>query len=226
MRPSHGVHSQDHPRRISPGPRPMGAVGRRYLRFAGRGRRRRSSAADHISSRRAGRLVPGASCPLGDWPAGGARKRICRRHQERARILAPWTDSRADRVRARLRGGSCSAGRNTAAQQLVSLRGLAMADRDGDLPGPWGVFTATGFVGLLLRRPWSRPTAALLAFGWALLPVWQLAEQLVHGHRVSPAEYATLIAGTAVLSFLGYHILSSRRINGLLGSDRERRVVR
>ena len=82
------------------------------------------------------------------------------------------------------------------------------------------------FVGLLLRRPWSRPTAALLAFGWALLPVWQLAEQLVHGHRVSPAEYATLIAGTAVLSFLGYHILSSRRINGLLGSDRERRVVR
>jgi hypothetical protein len=75
------------------------------------------------------------------------------------------------------------------------------------------------FVGLLLRRPWSRPVTAALSIAWSLLLVWQISEQLVHGYRINLAEYAILFVGIALLSFLGYHILSSRRIKAFFGSD-------
>jgi hypothetical protein len=75
------------------------------------------------------------------------------------------------------------------------------------------------FVGLLLRRPWSRPATAVLSIGWALLPAWQISEQLVHGYRINLAEYVTLFVGIALMSFLGYHILSSPRIRAFFGSE-------
>ena len=78
---------------------------------------------------------------------------------------------------------------------------------------------AACFVGLLLRRPWSRPATAVLSIGWALLLVWQISEQLVHGHRINLAAYVTLFGGIALLSFLGYHILFSRRIRAFFGPE-------
>jgi hypothetical protein len=83
------------------------------------------------------------------------------------------------------------------------------------------VFLAHGtcFVGLLLRRPWSRPATAALCIGWALLVVWQISEQLGHGHRIDPANYAILFVGIALPSFLAYHILFSRRIRAFFGSE-------
>ena len=45
------------------------------------------------------------------------------------------------------------------------------------------------FVALLLRRSWSRLLAALLCAGWALLMIWQIGEQLAHGHRVGLADW-------------------------------------
>ncbi len=85
----------------------------------------------------------------------------------------------------------------------------------------FAVFLARGaiFVGLLLRRSWSRPMTALLSIGWALWLVWLFSEALVLGQRIDPADYVILVVGVSLLSFLGYHILSSRRIRAFLGSD-------
>ncbi len=76
-----------------------------------------------------------------------------------------------------------------------------------------------GLVGLLLRRPWSRPMTALLSIGWALWLVWLFSEALVLGQRINPADYVILVVGVSLLCFFGYHILSSRRIRAFLGSD-------
>lgn len=76
---------------------------------------------------------------------------------------------------------------------------------------------AVCFVALLLRRSWSRWASALLCSGWAGLVIWQLFEQIVHGHWISPAEYAILLAGIGLPALLAYRVLSSRRIKAFLG---------
>jgi hypothetical protein len=72
------------------------------------------------------------------------------------------------------------------------------------------------FVALLLRRSWSRYLGALLCGGWILLVVWQLSEQLRHGHRIDLVEYGILFAGIVLPSFLAYRILSSPRVKAFL----------
>ncbi|MDH3741068.1 MAG: hypothetical protein OER56_05665, partial [Hyphomicrobiales bacterium] len=62
-----------------------------------------------------------------------------------------------------------------------------------------------------------RLVSAALSAGWALLAVWQIFEQVIHGHRTEPAELAILIAGIALMSALGYHIATSPRIRLFLG---------
>jgi hypothetical protein len=73
------------------------------------------------------------------------------------------------------------------------------------------------FVALLLRRSWSRWASALLCAGWALLVMWQLFEQIVHGHWISLAEYAVLFAGIGLPALIIYRVLSSPRIKAFLG---------
>jgi hypothetical protein len=78
----------------------------------------------------------------------------------------------------------------------------------------WAVHGAC-FVGLLLRRPWSRVLSTLLAFAWALLMASQVAEQLARGNVVDPAVW--LVAGSMVgLIVLGLHLGTSRRVRSFL----------
>ena len=109
---------------------------------------------------------------------------------------------------------------------IVQLAGTLLIGMTYPFAGSlWGVAIAVAlahgacFVGILLRRPWSRPTTAVLSIGWTLLLVWQIIEQLVHGHPINLAEYVTLFVGVALVSFFGYHLLSSRRIRAFLGSE-------
>ncbi len=108
---------------------------------------------------------------------------------------------------------------------LVQIGALLLGERYPFGGALWAIALAVflahgaGFVGLLLRRPWSRPASALLSIGWALWLVWLFSEALVLGQRINPADYVILVVGVSLLSFLGYHILSSRRIRAFLGSD-------
>lgn len=78
----------------------------------------------------------------------------------------------------------------------------------------------TCFSGLLLRRAWSQWTAAMLCAGWALLLGWQLLEAMLRGSRINPAEFLLAVALVALLTALGYHLLTSKRIQTFFSQDR------
>ena len=77
------------------------------------------------------------------------------------------------------------------------------------------------FVGLLLRRPWSRWVTALLSLGWAAFLAWQLFD---HFHRrtatVVWSELAIAVGVLCVLIFLGYYALASKRVRAFLDRSR------
>ena len=78
---------------------------------------------------------------------------------------------------------------------------------------------AAGFVGILLRRAWARPTVAALSVGWALLLAWQVIDQFAGGHRIDAGGLAVVLIGIAVLSGLAIHLWVSRRIRAFVASD-------
>ena len=78
---------------------------------------------------------------------------------------------------------------------------------------------AAGFVGILLRRAWARPTAAALSVGWGLLLAWQVVDQVTSGYRIDAGGVALALVGIALLSGLGIHLWTSRRIRAFVASD-------
>jgi len=72
------------------------------------------------------------------------------------------------------------------------------------------------FVGLLLRRPWSRLMSVMLALAWALLAAAQIAEHLVRGYRVDIAELLLVSVSMMFLFLFGLHLATSSRIKSFL----------
>jgi hypothetical protein len=79
----------------------------------------------------------------------------------------------------------------------------------------WLVHAAC-FAALLLRRRWSRPLSATLAFGWAALLGVQLTE---HFRRGSSDTTGLLIAVTLMVSLLlfGSYLVLSSKARSFLG---------
>lgn len=74
----------------------------------------------------------------------------------------------------------------------------------------------TSFVGLLLRRRWSRFFSSAIAFAWALLSVWQIVEHLVRGYRLEIGSLLILVLATAFLALFGFHLATSSRVKSFL----------
>ena len=77
---------------------------------------------------------------------------------------------------------------------------------------------AACFTGLLLRRPWSRWATAMFSAGWALLLAWQILEHVFRASRINPTELLIAIGLAALPTWLGYHMLTSERIQAFFGS--------
>jgi hypothetical protein len=79
----------------------------------------------------------------------------------------------------------------------------------------WLVHAAC-FAALLLRRRWSRPLSAALAFAWAAL----LGRQIVEHFRSGSSDTAGLFIAVALmvsLATFGVHLLYSRKARSFLG---------
>lgn len=74
----------------------------------------------------------------------------------------------------------------------------------------------TCFVGLLLRRRWSRFLASAIALAWALLSVWQIVEHLVRGYRLEIGPLLILVLATVFLALFGLHLAVSRKVKSFL----------
>ena len=81
------------------------------------------------------------------------------------------------------------------------------------------------FVGLLLRRGWSRLLAALLCFGWAALLIAQFVDHVLRDLPIHTGELAIAIVLIGIGIFYGWHLLASPRIRGFLAAPDSGRVV-
>lgn len=81
--------------------------------------------------------------------------------------------------------------------------------------GVWLVHGA-GLVGLLLRRAWSGVVCATLAFGWALLAGWQIADHVLRGHRVEVMGMLIVAGFLIFLIWIGVDLSTSRRVRSFL----------
>jgi hypothetical protein len=75
------------------------------------------------------------------------------------------------------------------------------------------------FVGLLLRRSWSRLLFAGLCFAWTVFLAWQAVTGLAGG-RVEPLGLLLALTLGSLLTVLGLHFVSSRRVREFLGIGR------
>lgn len=75
------------------------------------------------------------------------------------------------------------------------------------------------FVGLLLRRSWSRVLASGLATAWALLGVRQLTEQLERNDRIDVVELALLVAAILAMLALALRVARSDRVRAFLVAE-------
>jgi hypothetical protein len=75
---------------------------------------------------------------------------------------------------------------------------------------------SVSFVGLLLRRSWSRLLFAGLCFAWTVYLAWQVVTSLVGG-RIEPLGLLLALTLGSLLIALGYHFLSSGRVAEFLG---------
>lgn len=91
-----------------------------------------------------------------------------------------------------------------------------------DPPQLWAITMAiwiahgTCFVGLLLRRRWSRYVCAALPLGWAVLLVVQIVDHLAHGRPVEPVEMSIAVAMVLLLSAFAWYLIASARIKRIL----------
>jgi hypothetical protein len=86
------------------------------------------------------------------------------------------------------------------------------------LPGLWAItmviWIAHGacFVGLLLRKRWSRWLCAALPLAWAALLAAQIVDHLVRGSPIDPTELVIVLVLILVLSLFGYYLARSKRV--------------
>lgn len=80
------------------------------------------------------------------------------------------------------------------------------------------------FVGLLMRRAWSRTFVALLCFGWAALLVAQFVDHLARGSRIQPGELVISVVLIAIGVLFGWHLLVSRDVKDFLASPARTRA--
>lgn len=89
----------------------------------------------------------------------------------------------------------------------------------------WGIMIAIWlahavcFVGLLLRRAWSRTFVALLCFGWVALLIAQIVDSLVRGSRIQMGELVIAVVLIAIGVLFGWHLLVSRNVQDFLASS-------
>ncbi len=82
----------------------------------------------------------------------------------------------------------------------------------------WAVHSLC-FLGLLLRRAWSRLLLAGLCSTWALYLAWQIVERLVRVGRLSPEEILVALTLVGLFTLFGYHFISSQRVREFLTLD-------
>lgn len=107
---------------------------------------------------------------------------------------------------------------------LVQLLGSAVQRRWYPYPesGLWGgmllVWCVHGLclVGLLLRRPWSRPLSAAIASGWAVLMGAQVAEHMGQAARAGVAELLLAIGVMVALVVLAVSVVASHASKSFL----------
>jgi hypothetical protein len=86
------------------------------------------------------------------------------------------------------------------------------------LPGLWAITMVIWithgacFVGLLLRKRWSRWLCAALPLAWAALLAAQIVDHLVRGSPVDPTELVIVLVLILVLSLFGYSLARSKRV--------------
>lgn len=91
-----------------------------------------------------------------------------------------------------------------------------------DPPGLWAftmtIWIAHGacFVGLLLRKRWSRYLCAALPLGWAALLVVQIVDHLAHGRPAEPVEMTIAVGLMLLLSAFACYLITSKRIELIL----------
>jgi len=81
------------------------------------------------------------------------------------------------------------------------------------------LFHGACFLGLLLRRPWSRMLSTLVVFGWALLSIWQIADHLLRGQRVDIAGLMILGTATVFLILFGVYLATSSSVKSFLNAQ-------
>jgi tetrahydromethanopterin S-methyltransferase subunit F len=147
----------------------------------------------------------------------------------------------AGRIAARGRRAALEAGTEARAWPLGLVAGLALAGIASaigllqlvasvlmrelypfDPPGLWAltmaIWIAHGacFVGLLLRRRWSRYLCAALPLGWAALLAVQIVDHLAHGRPAEPVEMTIAVALVLLLSAFAWYLIASERIKLIL----------
>lgn len=90
------------------------------------------------------------------------------------------------------------------------------------LPGLWALTMAiwiahgAGFVGLLLRKRWSRYLCAALPLGWTALLAVNTVDHLAHGRPVHATELGIAVGLMLLLTAFGYYLIASKRIRSFL----------
>ncbi len=86
------------------------------------------------------------------------------------------------------------------------------------LPALWAttmaIWIAHGacFVGMLLRKTWSRPLCAALPLAWAALLVTQITDHLVKGSPIDVLQLAIAAVLVLALILFGYYLATSKRV--------------
>ncbi len=86
------------------------------------------------------------------------------------------------------------------------------------LPALWAttmaIWIAHGacFVGMLLRKSWSRPLCAALPLAWAALLIVQMADHLLKDSRTDVPGLAIAVVLVLLLILFGYYLAASKRV--------------
>lgn len=68
------------------------------------------------------------------------------------------------------------------------------------------------FVGMLLRKSWSRPLCAALPLAWATLLITQITDHLVRGSRIDVPELLIVVVLVLLLILFGYYLARSKSV--------------
>ena len=74
------------------------------------------------------------------------------------------------------------------------------------------------FVGMLLRKSWSRPLCAALPLAWAALLISQIADHLLRDSRTDVSGLVISVVLVLLLILFGYYLASSKRVRAQFGT--------